>query len=140
MPYRKILLATDGSEQALKAAAQAAQLATACRTADLQVLGVAVEYAPLKGRNPFMQAMETEAERAVETTAQVVAEHGVTPIKVVRLATGNPGHTICEVAREVGADLIVMGSRGHGPAASLLIGSTSMHVVHCSPIPVLLVR
>lgn len=140
MPYRKILLATDGSEHALRAAAQATQLATVCNIAEIEILGVAVEYAPLKGRNPFMQAMQTEAERAVEETAQIVAEGGVEPVKVVKLATGNAGHTICQEAQEIGADLIVMGSRGHGPAVSLLAGSTSMHVVHCSLIPVLLVR
>lgn len=140
MQYRKILLATDGSDHALKAAVQAAEIAIACGLADVEILGVAVEYAPLKGRNPFMRAMEIEAERAVEATAQVVAEHGVKPTKVVKLATGNAGHTICEEAQVIGADLIVMGSRGHGAAAALFAGSTSLHVVHCSSIPVLLVR
>ncbi len=87
-----------------------------------------------------MQAMQAEAERAVDETARIVAEAGVNPIKVVKLVTGNAGNAICAEALAIGADLIVMGSRGHGAAAALFAGSTSLHVVHCSTIPVLLVR
>jgi len=140
VPYTKILMATDGSEHAMKAAAQAAELATACNIAEIEVLGVAVEYAPLKGRKPFTQAMETEAERAVEETARVVAERGIQPVKVVKLIAGNAGQAICDEARRIGADLIVMGSRGHGAATALFAGSTSLHVVHSATVPVLLVR
>ncbi len=43
MPYTKILLATDGSEHSLKAAAQAAKLATSCGISEIEVLGVDVE-------------------------------------------------------------------------------------------------
>jgi nucleotide-binding universal stress UspA family protein len=140
MPYTKILLATDGSEHSLKAAAQAAKLATSCSISEIEVLGVAVEYEPLKGRNPFMKAMRAEAERAVDETARIVAEAGVKPVEVVKSITGNAGSAICEEAQAMGADLIVMGSRGHGAATSLFAGSTSLHVVHCTPIPVLIVR
>ncbi|MHB8870529.1 MAG: universal stress protein [Thermoleophilia bacterium] len=140
MPYTKILLATDGSEHSLKAAAQAAKLANSCNVSEIEVLGVAVEYAPLKGRNPFMQAMQTEAERAVDETARIVEEAGVRPVKVVKSVAGNAGNVICAEAQAIGADLIVMGSRGHGAAASLFVGSTSLHVVHCTTVPVLLVR
>lgn len=140
MPYSKILLATDGSEHSLRAAAQAAKLATSCNVSDIEVLGVAVEYAPLTGRNPFMQAMQSEAERAVDETAEIIEGAGIKPVKVVKLVTGNAGSAICEEAKATGADLIVMGSRGHGAAASLFAGSTSLHVVHSASIPVLIVR
>lgn len=140
MKYQKILLATDGSDHSLKAAAQAAGIATACGLAEMTILGVAVEYAPLKGRNPFMQAMQSEAEKAVDAAAAIIAERGLTAEKRVTPSTGNAGHVICETAEEIGADLIVMGTRGHGPAVSLLAGSTSMYVVHRAKVPVLLVR
>jgi nucleotide-binding universal stress UspA family protein len=140
MPYRKILIATDGSNHALEAAEQAAEIATSCSISEVEVLGVAIEYSALKGRQPFMQSMQTEAEEAVDATARVLVEHGIQPVKVVKVATGNPGHTICEEAQRFGADLIVIGSRGHGAIGTLLTGSTGLHVVQCSPLPVLLVR
>ena len=140
MPYTKILLATDGSEHALKAAAQAVQIATACNISEIEVFGAAVEYAPLKGRKPFMQAMATEAERAVEETAQIVVAGGIEPSKVVKPVIGSAGDAICSEAESIGADLIVMGSRGQGSAHALFAGSTSQHVVHCAGVPVLLVR
>ncbi len=140
MPYSRILLATDGSEHALKAAAQAAQLATACNISTIEVFGAAVEYAPLKGRQPFMQAMTTEAEHAVEETARIVAEGGIEATRVVKPFIGSAGDAICAEADAFGADLIVMGSRGQGSAHALFAGSTSQHVVHCAKVPVLLVR
>lgn len=140
MPYNKILVATDGSDHALKAAGQAAEVAAACQVSEVEVLGVAVEYAPLKGRNPFMQAMQVEAERAVDETARVLEERGIQASKVVKAVVGNAGQAICEEAKLIGADLIVMGSRGHGAAAAVFTGSTSLHVVQCSGVPVLVVR
>jgi nucleotide-binding universal stress UspA family protein len=50
---------------------------------------------------------------------------------------GRPGRTICEVAKEVKADLIVIGRRGHSGLNELLIGSVSNYVVHHAPIAVL---
>jgi nucleotide-binding universal stress UspA family protein len=140
MPYRKFLIATDGSEQALKAAAQAAKLASNCQVAEVVVLGVGIGYHPLGGRNPFIQAKRDEIQEAVEATARVVAENGIEPTKMIKLGVGNAGDEICQAAVEAGADVIVMGSRGLGAVGSLLMGSTSTRVVHCSSVPVLLVR
>lgn len=53
---------------------------------------------------------------------------------------GRPADTIVEEAQFFGADLVVMGSRGHGRIASLLLGSVSTEVVHHAPCPVLVAR
>ena len=51
---------------------------------------------------------------------------------------GNPAQVLIDAA--AGADLLVVGSRGHGGFAELLLGSVSMHCVHHAPCPVTVIR
>ena len=53
---------------------------------------------------------------------------------------GRPATTIIDDARSFGADVIIVGSRGHGPIASLLLGSVSAEVVDHGPAPVFVAR
>lgn len=54
------------------------------------------------------------------------------------LLEGAPGPAICDMAVEIGADVIVMGSRGHGGLRRAVLGSVSDHVVRHAPCPVLI--
>ena len=58
----------------------------------------------------------------------------------VRIETGDPGPTLCEVAERMGADLIVVASHGRGPLGRALLGSVSTHVSQHAPCPVLVHR
>jgi nucleotide-binding universal stress UspA family protein len=56
------------------------------------------------------------------------------------LLRGRPGSLIVDEAREMGADLVVVGHRGHGRWESALLGSVSAEVVDHAPCPVLVAR
>jgi nucleotide-binding universal stress UspA family protein len=55
-----------------------------------------------------------------------------------RVARGNPARVLLDAA--AGADLLIVGSRGHGALASTLLGSVSQHCVHHAHCPALVVR
>ena len=57
----------------------------------------------------------------------------------VHLVAGDPAVAICKVAEEQHADMIVMGSRGHGPLAAALLGSVTAHVVQHAHCPLMVV-
>jgi nucleotide-binding universal stress UspA family protein len=69
-------------------------------------------------------------------TAALPADIGVE----CRIARGKPAPRILDIAGEMNADLIVIGSRGHGRLHDALTGCTSAAVVRESKVPVLLVR
>jgi len=56
------------------------------------------------------------------------------------VAVGDEPQSIARYAVEHGCDLVVMGTRGKGTIANMLLGSVSARVIHLSPIPVVLVK
>jgi nucleotide-binding universal stress UspA family protein len=82
------------------------------------------------------QAQMAEADAGLERTAAAVA--GIRVEK--RIEGGDIAPTICDVARELGVDVIVVGSHTRGVVARLVAGSISEHVVRDAPCPVLVVR
>ena len=141
--FTNILLASDGSECALKAAAVAADLAGKC-AARLTLLNV---FEPYQTVGPFGEvvygSMDTQyiAEmqaNAVSQTGRVVDEKDV-PYQC-RQEIGQPAAEIIRVAETEGCDLIVLGSRGLSGFQSLLLGSVSDRVTHHAHCPVLIVR
>jgi nucleotide-binding universal stress UspA family protein len=47
--------------------------------------------------------------------------------------------TIVDLAKKAGADLIVVGNRGHGPLAGIVLGSVALRLLQSAPYPVLTV-
>ncbi|CAC5426518.1 unnamed protein product [Mytilus coruscus] len=60
--------------------------------------------------------------------------------KVMQLEGGDPGHTIMKKIEELGANLVVVGSRGHGTIRRKILGSVSEYILHHSPVPVFISR
>ena len=56
------------------------------------------------------------------------------------MCDGRPGTVIVDEAQAMAADLVVLGSRGHGRIATMLLGSTAAEVVDHAPCPVLVAR
>jgi nucleotide-binding universal stress UspA family protein len=80
-------------------------------------------------------------EAAEKTLADEISEvvGARTDIKLLPQAVeGNPAQVLLDAA--AGADLLVVGSRGHGGFAGALLGSVSQHCVHHAACPVLIIR
>lgn len=125
----KILLGYDGSDDAKKAAVLATDLA--------QKYGATIVICHAFGHMP-VTAKPSEVRRLVNPVVEDLAKVGIATQVAVPDAV--PAQGILSAAEEYGADLIVMGGRGRGTFANLLLGSTSERVLHYAKVPVLIVR
>jgi len=132
-----IVVGVDGSAQS-QSALQWAISEARLRQAQVRLV-TAWYYPPLASTvghgiidDTFRNAAERTLAEAIETvTAAGIAVTG----KVVE---NSPPAALVNAAAS--ADLVIVGSRGHGGFAGLLLGSVSTHVVHHAPCPVLIVR
>jgi nucleotide-binding universal stress UspA family protein len=144
----RILLATDGSPEAERALGMAATLSEGLG-AELHLVSVEPMPDPLSWPEARIMSPELRGdirERA-EDAARKVLEGQVEKLEgmdlkvsEVHALAGRPDTEIVRVAEEVGAGLVVLGSRGLGPARRAVMGSVSLSVVHHSHGSVLVVR
>ena len=139
--FRIILLAVDGSKYSEKAVELAKQLATA---GDDQVV-VAHVTELLPARFQTYPGLDSELDKeAIELTKGYVAEleeAGITARAELRSAQfGGVARIITNLAEDLDAGLIVMGSHGRGDLTALLLGSVAHKVLHLSNRPVLIAR
>ena len=136
--FKTILWATDGSETAAKALPYALGLAEP----EHAKLFVAHAHELLTGRGGGYPVLADESELRERIAEQVkdLRSGGLDATFVVRTCTaGHAAKTIAEVAEEVDADLIVIGTHGYGRVAGLLIGSVTQALLHEGVCPVLAV-
>ena len=133
----KIVLGYDGSSHSRKALERVGEL-FAGRDAEVSVVSVIHVALSAHGSSyeDSDEAREREAELAEATS--YLAEHDVRAEAIK--AHGDPATSIVETAREVGANLIVVGTHGRGLARDLLLGSVSTKVTHHAHCDVLVVR
>jgi len=139
---KKILIATDGSPSAREAVAFGLELA-AEQSAEAAVVHVAhaVDVLPtalfgIPGALPH--SLTADDRVPLEEASMLAAEKGVSAR--TELLTGDPVDEIVAFADSIDADLIVVGSRGHGTVASAFLGSVSQGVLHETRRPVLIFR
>ena len=137
----RILLATDGSEEAELAALMAVELADATHS-ELHVVHVGVVPSFLKsypGTLGYERRLYEQIEEESRKQSLRVKAAGGT-VAGTHLRMGQVALEIVALAEELGADLIVMGCRGLGGVRRALMGSVSDSVVRHAHCPVLVVR
>ena len=142
---RTILVPTDFSDGAGRALNWARGLARAfgAEITLLHVADLAVAWLPVGGLGAVPAPPSSEFVERFNQTAQAALDGTAAEIREVTqrlLRHGHPREIILQVAGEVGADMIVMGTHGRRGFSHLFLGSVAEHVVRQSPIPVLTVR
>ena len=138
--YDKILVAVDHSEMSDRAVVAARDLAVLSKG---EVWVLHLRERELGAKTGVLPADETtdDANAAVAASVDVLTQAGVKAHGEVRNTIfGYAAREIINDAKEIGADIIMMGSRGRGDIAGLLLGSTAHKVIHLSDRPVLVVR
>ncbi len=141
MRIQTILVPTDFSECAAAALRWARALAKAfdAEIVLLHVVDLSYVWTPLSGPAVFPTPIPAEvAERIAEQVhASLDALARKAPEVTRRLVRqGHPRQVILEVAEEIKADVIVMGTHGRRGVSHLFIGSVAEHVVRHAPVPV----
>jgi nucleotide-binding universal stress UspA family protein len=139
--FRSILVAVDGSEAAGQALQEAIDLA---RAEGARLTLISVVAPPRAGAFPGLYApglvddeLEREAQQRVDD-AEALVPDDIPVSGVVR--RGPVAKAILERVEDGQHDLVVMGSRGLGPAGAFLLGSVSRAVLAASRVPVLIAR
>ncbi len=141
-----IVLAVDGSEQA-KMATQAAAELSAATGSEVHVIYVQPSPERLYGHHLYSEEIKeslleqarTEARAFLDEQAEAVGSGGGS-VAQTYLATGRPDEEIIELAEEIGAGTVVIGSRGLEGIRRALLGSVSESVLHHAHCPVMVVR
>ena len=140
---KRIVVGLDGSDHAAAALDSAISLA---KTIGAEIVAVSALHVPVYPFDPYAIAytLEYDAEwRAAMKKA--FEEEWCKPLREsglhyrMEMQDGRPASVIVEVADKVDADLVVVGRRGRGGVAELLLGSVSHELSHHCKRPVLLI-
>ncbi len=143
MAILRILAATDGSIGALRAVAVAAELAKAAEAELLIVtFGDYVSGAEMdklvRAEGDVGAALELIAKRTLLDAKEGATRVGASNVRMWS-GSGDPAEGIIEAARRERSDIVVVGRRGRGQLAGLLLGSVSQKLVSLAPCAVLVV-
>lgn len=145
----KVLIGTDGSDLAVRAAQRAGGL---FGPVDAVTVLAVITSTPgddaggIEGSTETPQEVEADlageeaAARAAIDAVSAVLPDAWKPHVSPRVEAGDAGPMLVWVAEHEGFDAIVVGSHGKGRLKRLVLGSVSEHVVHHAPCPVLVVR
>ena len=145
MAYQNILVPVDGSETSFAAVAKAAELAKAfgSKITVVQVLTldpyIAAEYITANQTNDLIERARASIVKTLEEAKQKFTEQGVEA--ETKLLEGQViAREISNAAKELNADLIVIGSHGRTGLKKLFLGSVAQSILSEGTTPVLIVR
>ncbi|MFM2060593.1 MAG: hypothetical protein RLZZ507_263 [Cyanobacteriota bacterium] len=133
--FKTVLFPIDQSREAREAADLVTKVVQLC-TSRLVVLSVVEEATPEAPAGDPMVSPEAVA-KLLENAQTLFSDQGITAEVIER--QGKPAFTICDVADEIGADLIIMACRGLGLTEEGANDSVTARVINLSPCPVLIV-
>lgn len=135
--FKTIIWATDGSASAEKALPVATGLA---KTMDARLVAAHVEEVVIGRAGASISTGDEALQDALNEHVRKAEREGVpVELRSARAAAGDAASAIVDIAEDVGADLIVAGSRGRGPLAGLILGSVALRLLQTAPCPVLIV-
>jgi nucleotide-binding universal stress UspA family protein len=136
----KILVCTDGSESSQKALEEASVIAQGCNVVEVTIIHVhdpsidktfpyyeSISAEQMKNFQDMMAEQKKEREKILSKASKFLEEKNIKTRTILK--EGHPSHTIVNVAKEEGFDMIVMGSRGLGGLKKFFLGSVSNAVV-----------
>ena len=140
---RRILVPVDFSDHARAVVDWGAHLAEehGSSVVFLHAYHLPVEFQQLEGAYlppDFWYSVKEEAEKTLAGYVDALRERGIAVEAVVR--EGYPATVIVDEAREINADLIVIGTQGLSGLKHLLLGSIAERVVQRAPCPVLTIK
>ena len=141
--FHNILVAVDGSAHADRALSEAIDIARGSRARLTIITGVPEPRAGtmIALASAATAALGPELLKEADGILRAAADRVPDDISVTTILTEDPIRSaIVRRIAEGHHDLVVMGSRGRGAVRSAVLGSVSHHVLHHSPVPVLIVH
>ena len=145
MAYQNILVPVDGSETSFAAVAKAAELAKAfgSKITVVQVLTldpyIAAEYITANQTNDLIERARASIVKTLEEAKQKFTEQGIEA--ETKLIEGQViARAITNAAKDLNADLIVIGSHGRSGLKKVFLGSVAQSILSEGTTPVLIVR
>jgi nucleotide-binding universal stress UspA family protein len=134
--FKTVVWASDGSKDA-QAALEVAK--TMADVSGGRLIAVYVRQLVIsRGGGVAVRYNHAEVQADLRRTVDELREDGLdASLTVVRTTRSNPARAIANAAIDAQADLIVLGSRGHSPTVSLLLGSVGQRLVRLAPCPVM---
>lgn len=134
--FRTVIWATDGSEAADRSLPYAREMG---RPGKLVVVHCKEMLTGRGGGYPVLADQDELQAKIAEQVDQLRQEGLDATLRLGSSHASGAAHVIADVAREIGADVIVVGTRGHGMIAGLLLGGVTHRLLHIAPCPVLAV-
>ena len=139
----KILIAVDGSDLSLDAVHHALALLRQGLRASVVLAHVqepATLYELVTTRDPdLIAAASLEAGEHLMAPARALLESAGVPYET-DVGVGDVAHTLVDMIERSGCDMVIIGAKGQGAIADVLLGSVSQEVAHASPVPVTIVK
>jgi nucleotide-binding universal stress UspA family protein len=135
MPYSTVVVGTDGSATAEDAVKHAGKLA-ADHGARLVIV---TAYEAQSDDMKWALTDRSQAEEKAMYGKALATELGATSV-TAQAVSGSPSDVLLETATDVGADVIVVGSKGLTGASRFVLGSVASAVSHHAPCDVLIVQ